>query len=204
MYNHLGEKVYDLVLTVDWRDAEGNLQRKYVDNFCSDRSKSADSFFTRQVWTFHLAINQLRHKYNKATTTGEKSRLDHEIKELLANGGSREFDGVTHILRTGDSGPHFHSRATLLWESQCFRDYGIVWETHTLCKRHAWSLCDAHGGAIKRFMNAMNTGTFFFLVLVLLYIIQLICVQRLHVILLSLLTAAQKLLPLQELTRFGI
>jgi len=62
--------------------------------------------------------------------------------------------GVTHIVRTGDSGPHFHARANLEWESSVWSTYGIRWETHTLCKRHAWSECDAHGGAGKRAMKA--------------------------------------------------
>ena len=38
----------------------------------------------------------------------------------------------------------------MIFESECFAKTGIVWETHTLCKRHAYSLCDAHGGAVKR------------------------------------------------------
>ena len=38
----------------------------------------------------------------------------------------------------------------MLFESQVFEKCGVEWETHTLCKRHAYSLCDAHGGAVKR------------------------------------------------------
>lgn len=32
------------------------------------------------------------------------------------------------------------------WESHVHERFGIHWETHTLCKRHAYNLCDAHGG----------------------------------------------------------
>jgi hypothetical protein len=30
------------------------LYKKYIDNFCSDESKSCDAFFVRAVWRFHL------------------------------------------------------------------------------------------------------------------------------------------------------
>jgi hypothetical protein len=65
-------------------------------------------------------------------------------------GLSKEFEGVTHILRTGDSGPHFHSWMNIAYESQIEDKYGIAFETHLFCKRHAYNLCDAHGGVIKR------------------------------------------------------
>jgi hypothetical protein len=42
----------------------------------------------------------------------------------------------------------------MLWESNVWDECGIHWETHTLCKRHAYSLCDAHGGGIKRAIRA--------------------------------------------------
>jgi hypothetical protein len=38
------------------------------------------------------------------------------------------------------------------------RCYGIVFETHTLPKRHGYSLCDAHGGAVKRTINAFGVA----------------------------------------------
>jgi hypothetical protein len=59
-----------------------------------------------------------------------------------------EFHKVTHILRTGDSGPHFHNRLTIEFESQVQSNYDIVWETHTLCKRHAYGPCDSAGGGL--------------------------------------------------------
>lgn len=42
------------------------------------------------------------------------------------------------------------------WESNVWKNYGIVWETHTLCKRHAWSECDAHGGNQRRATKAFG------------------------------------------------
>jgi hypothetical protein len=82
-----GGKLVNLCLTVVYRDRDGLLKRRYIDNLCSDeKHNSADAFFVRSVWERHL-------------------------------GQSGEFNGVTHILRTGDSGAHFHNRAMFGFES---------------------------------------------------------------------------------------
>ncbi len=94
-------------------------------------------------------------------TSDEKKRIEAERIELLKKreGFGQEFRGVTRIVRTGDSGPHFHSRFTMEFESTAHEKYGCVWETHTLCKHHAYNLCDAHGGSIKRFVKAHSVQT---------------------------------------------
>lgn len=148
-YSATGKKVSNLVFTVIWRDEEGNLQRKYIDNFCTDKKAKQDSYFTIWVWRAHLRVNLLQHQLSRERDPVKRSALQTRLRGLEKT-GLTEFTGVTHLLRTGDSGGHFHSKAVLLFESEVFSAYGIKWETHTLCKRHAWGLCDAHGGAVKR------------------------------------------------------
>ena len=135
-YDIDGKKVNNLVMTVFWRDEAGILQHKYIDNFCADRTivvvkgkkkkhNRCDAYFVINAWELHLGL-----KPDDGTSSGE-------------------FDGVTHILRTGDSGPHFHCRKTMAFEAHVQTTHNIHWETHTLCKRHAYILCDAHGGQSK-------------------------------------------------------
>lgn len=160
-YNKDGKKVNNLVFTIKWRDEQGILRHRYLDNFCSDRTKKADSFYVRKVWSYHLRTNEILHTLEHGTrqsdgtfiplTSEHRKQLQNQLETLKKTTNGRfEFEGVTHILRTGDSGGHFHSRATMFWESGVYFRTGILWETHTLCKRHAYSLCDAHGGAVKR------------------------------------------------------
>ena len=73
------------MFTVMWNDEQGVPRIKYIDNFCTDGSKRCDSLFVRAVWKYHLS--------NKDPTG--------------------EFVGVTHLLRTGDSGPHFQSKVSI-------------------------------------------------------------------------------------------
>ena len=151
--DHNGDKVSDLIFTVIWRDEKGDFQKKYIDNYCCDKSRIQDQWFTRFAWSAHLKVNQFDHRVRQARAIGDGSRADElqqECDMYLSKGGSIEFRNVTHVLRTGDSGGHFHAKGQLLFESSMFQDYGLFWETHTLCKRHAWNLCDAHGGAGKR------------------------------------------------------
>jgi hypothetical protein len=123
------EKVSNLVFTIIWRDHNNNIQRKYVDNVCTDETKCCDAFFVRHVWEYHL-----------------NNRKD----------PTSEFYRVTHILRSGDSGPHFHNRLTIEWESNVQDTYDIEWETHTLCKRHAYGLCDAAGGGTALALSGLS------------------------------------------------
>ena len=156
-FNSDGGKIAMLVLTIEWNDENGHPVRKFVDNVCSDSSRTADSFYVRHVWRWHLEINRLDHLLKQGgLTLDEKEKIEAERTELLKKRkdfGS-EFRGVTRIVRTGDSGPHFHSRFTMEFESTAHEKYGCKWETHTLCKHHAYNLCDAHGGSIKRFVKA--------------------------------------------------
>jgi hypothetical protein len=163
-YNADGKKILNLVLTVLWCGEDGKLQRKYIDNLNSDHIRAhkdawrakfgkfgGNVMYVKRVWEFLLRPNEIRQQLKNETNMSADKK-----KELLAeldkhvNDHGEEFKGATDILRSGDSGGSFHNRVLMLFESCAFKRYGIKWETHTLCKRHAYSLCDAHGGACKR------------------------------------------------------
>jgi hypothetical protein len=157
-YDHNGKKCSNLVFTIVWRDEKGQLRRKYVDNFCtqrkvkgtSEKGNKSDRHYTVMVWARHLELNKVKLMLRRSDLSDdERKRLEDRVLELVM-AGLDQFDGVTHILRTGDSGAHFHNQVTVYFESSVYQEYGIEWETHTLCKRHAYNLCDAHGGAGKR------------------------------------------------------
>ena len=61
-YNYRKKKVANLVFTIKWRDERGQLQYKYVDNFCSDESQKADCMYVKCAWEFHLRANLLRYQ----------------------------------------------------------------------------------------------------------------------------------------------
>jgi len=148
-------KVVSLVLTIKWRGEDGNMRKIFLDFFCTDKSSSADAYFVRQVWRVLLQVNREDKELANVASTEERSVKQQDIEMRLREGKLIDvLRGVTCILRTGDSGPHFHCRTNIEWESNVWRTYGIRWETHTLCKRHVWSECDAHGGATKRAMKA--------------------------------------------------
>jgi hypothetical protein len=162
-YNPDGKKILNLVLTIVWCNENRALQRKYIDNLNSDHIRghnpawkknygkfSSNAMYVKRVWEFLLRPNEiLQLLKNEALSEPAKRELLAEFAKL-ANECGNEFAGVSDILRTGDSGGHFHNRVNAVFESSAFKRYGIKWETHTLCKRHAYSLCDAHGGAAKR------------------------------------------------------
>jgi hypothetical protein len=158
IYSYDGGKVNNLVFTVKWKDAKGKLHTKYIDNFCSDSTRKADACYVVHIWNSLLRPNEILHSLQtEQLTATQRDALECELETLKTKtGGNFEFLGVTHILRTGDSGPHFHNRVTMRWESGVFKRCGIKWETHTLCKRHAYSLCDAHGGAVARLMARLS------------------------------------------------
>jgi hypothetical protein len=111
-------KTNNLIFAMSWKEG-GEIRRKYVSNICTDSSKSCDAYYVIRTWEYHLS--QLHNP-------------------------DGEFHGVTHIIRVGDSGPHFHNRLTLLFESFIQERYGVHYEVHTYCKRHAFGLCDSQGG----------------------------------------------------------
>jgi hypothetical protein len=86
-----GSKVYNLVFTIV--TMEGGIRHvRWVNNYCTDEgAKKADAYFVRDVW-------------------------DHNLRSR-AEGGTGEFDEFESILRTGDSGPHFHNYKTIWFES---------------------------------------------------------------------------------------
>ena len=119
-----GQKVINLVFTFLWRDENGALQRKYINNFHTDGEKNnkklrkQDAPFVIQVWKFHLEIR----KY-------QREGDDTGLKVAISKGLSVEFSEVTHILRTGDSGSHFHALVNVAFESSVYQDYSVKWET---------------------------------------------------------------------------
>jgi hypothetical protein len=154
MYNLLGRKVQDLVFTIVWRDENGVLCRKYIDNYCTDATRSADADYVVNSWRMHLVINRMLKEHEDAEDEEEKTRLKSLINNHRESAFPSEFEGVTHVLRSGDSGSHFHNRLVFDWESEVHSMYGIIWETHNLCKRHAWNLCDSHGAQAKKGAHA--------------------------------------------------
>ena len=144
-YSATGNKSSNLVFTIIWRDEGGELRRKYVDNYLTDRSSKQDSYLTTWMWTAHLKANLLHMALKKLKgdqsdgASGQRAAIMAALQKMPT-----EFVGVTHILRTGDSGSHFQSVMNFLWEISVHSNYGIFLESHTLCKRHAWSLCDSH------------------------------------------------------------
>jgi hypothetical protein len=159
-YNHKKKKVANLVFTVKWRDEKGQLQYKYVDNFCGDKTQKADCMYVECAWKFHMRANYLRHQLCTTGVLSAATKLEYEeeLEAIRLTGKRDEFAGVTHIMRTGDNGGHLLNRVVMNWESCVHSEYGIVWETHTLPKRHGYSLCDAHGGAVKRTINAFSVA----------------------------------------------
>ena len=87
-----GTKTYNLVFTIV--TMEGGVRKvRWLNNYCNDKdSKKADAYFVRDVWDHHL-----------------KSKKD---------GGSGELDEFDHIIRSGESGPHFHNYKTIWFESR--------------------------------------------------------------------------------------
>ena len=159
-YNYKKKKVANLVFTIKWRDENGQLQYKYLDNFCSDKTQKSDSMYVQSAWTFHMRANYLRHQLlaTGVLSPEAKETYTEELEVIRRTGQRDEFAGVTHIIRTGDNGAHLLNRVAMNWESRVHTDYGVVWETHTLAKRHGYSLCDSHGGAVKRTINAFGVA----------------------------------------------
>ena len=157
-YNFRKKKVNNFIMTIKWRDEGGNLQYKYVNNVCSDESKSADAVYALTCWDAHLKPIELRLQLQKLRNSANLQQDDATYQDILAqlneierfDGLWDEFRGVTEIIRTGDNGGHLLNRMVMKWESQVYGRYGIIWRTHTLCKRHAYNLCDSHGSGIKK------------------------------------------------------
>jgi hypothetical protein len=120
VYAITGNKTVNLVMSMSWNE-KGNNEKKYVCNIVTDESRKSDSLFVMNIFQFHL----------------DRRNLPTGI-----------FFGVTHVYRSGDSGPHFQSRLWLAFESTIFVGFGIFWEVHTLCKRHAFNICDGFGAGV--------------------------------------------------------
>jgi hypothetical protein len=156
LLSHLRASTSLTVFTIKWRDAEGKLQYKYVDNFVSDKTKSSDACYVVTVWKAHLRSRWLRHQLGKKSEDVAKRKLlITELKQLDSfDGYFDEFKHVTDIIRTGDNGGHLLNKACMFFESTVMEEYGIRWITHTLAKRHGYNLCDAHGAAVKKHINS--------------------------------------------------
>ena len=110
-YDHNGKKCSNLVFTIVWRDEKGQLRRKYVDNFCTQRKvkgtsakgNKSDRHYTVMVWARHLELNKVKLMLRRSDLSDdERKRLEDRVLELVM-AGLDQFDGVTHILRTADS-----------------------------------------------------------------------------------------------------
>jgi hypothetical protein len=120
MYDLNGKKVHNLVFTVIWRIAEGLITRKYMDNYCTDKGNKCDGLFVIATWKFHLKANMLQHQLHSMDAGDEKTAVQWELDTLLVVLGQAEFLGATSILRSGDSGGHFHCSVTLQFESEVY------------------------------------------------------------------------------------
>ena len=159
-YNFQKKKVANLVFTVKWRDEAGNLQYKYIDNFCSDNTQKSDAMYVKCAWEFHLRPVYLRKQLATfgVLSSATRTLYEEELAAIKATGNRDEFAGVTHIIRTGDNGGHLLNKILMTMESSVFKTYGIDYETHTLSKRHGYNSCDAHGGAVKRTINQFSVS----------------------------------------------
>jgi hypothetical protein len=68
------------------------------------------------------------------------------LDSLLADG---EFKAFRRLYLVSDNGSGFHQSETFHFYSFIQQLYGIEVSIHMLCPRHAYSLCDAHGGHTK-------------------------------------------------------
>ena len=115
------KRVNNLVMTFIWKDENNIIQRKYINNITasSDETFKADAQCTQNIWDFHLKPNQLMHELKTMAPNSDRAKqLRDELQELKARmNGVFEFEGVTKITRSGDSGSHFHNRLMLVFES---------------------------------------------------------------------------------------
>ena len=58
------------------------------------------------------------------------------------------FDQFDKIILASDNGNGFRGYNLLYFYSTWASTYGKVCEVELLCPKHAWSLCDAHGGNV--------------------------------------------------------
>jgi hypothetical protein len=131
-YNYRKKKVANLVFTVKWRDRAGTLQYKYIDNFCSDKSQSADATYVVTCWQAHLRYNQLQKELarlngadaNNNAQSPEAAKIRDALKKLDGYDGYwKEFAGVTHVTRTGDNGGHLLNKLSWLTSSRLVSIY---------------------------------------------------------------------------------
>ena len=113
-YNYKKKKVANLVFTIKWRDSKGRLQYKYIDNFCSDNTQSADACYVLTCWQAHLRFNLLK-KIQRENPSQFSGELERELMQIESfDGYWREFENVTDIVRTGDNGGHLLNKL-LCW-----------------------------------------------------------------------------------------
>ena len=135
------------------------MQSRYIDNFCSDKSATADCFYVVTVYKAHLRSRWLRRQLSllpssSAFPCSRRANLQLQLDKIQAfEGFWDEFNNVTDVTRTGDNGGHFLNKVLTYFESTIESEYGIRWKSDTLAKRHGYSLCDAHGSAVKKHVN---------------------------------------------------
>ncbi len=116
-------RTVNLIFSIVEMGPYGRITIRYLCNIVTHKDfTKEDSYYVADVWDHHL-------------------RKDGK--------GSDEFKNIHKIIRTGDSGSHFHCFSTIFFESHIQEKYGIEFSTHTLCKRHAYNMCDSIGSICK-------------------------------------------------------
>ena len=72
------------------------------------------------------------------------------VIDYVDNFATAKWEG-THLIISGDHGPHFWCWDTLMYQSTVFKKYGVSIEVCGLCSYHAYNRCDAHGAVVKRY-----------------------------------------------------
>jgi hypothetical protein len=115
----------NLILVLRWRDDDDPctaLHTLKVNNFCGDKdSQSCDAAFVTDVFDFHLA------KEEEEGANDGKPRF------------SNLFSQFHKLIISGDHGPHFSSRQTMLNESRMKKKYGKEVHILSLCSYHAYN-----------------------------------------------------------------
>lgn len=83
--------------------------------------------------------------------------ISHTIRcwEFMLN-HTDHFRGCHKLYVCSDHGQPYKSYKMLYYFSNMYRDYRMECELHFFAPRHGYSLCDSHGGCIKRLMTRMQ------------------------------------------------
>jgi hypothetical protein len=115
----------------------------------------------RKIHNLILVIHYVRHRgtiiertyvdnffKGKHTYVTTISILDYLFKS------TRIFDKFDELIFSGDTGSGFRQSETIYYYSTLFFKYGKNIRVHFLAPRHAFNMCDAHGGQLSRIFSA--------------------------------------------------